>query len=184
MGAEAFPRFARCVSKFPFADCSQVPNLVTLTYLFPVYLFLPAVGFGHEGKYTLTENNLAEPTGPFATLTHSSRFVFLYIYIYSYDVYTPTRNIVFHDYGPNPSGHDMNEWFKQRRGSLRQESLDRIKAFLHIRGPVDTSETALANMGIYGLGKRRSLSQLYKFTGIDMNTMKVDKEVRRMLLVV
>jgi hypothetical protein len=93
-----------------------------------------------------------------------------------YDVYTPTRNIVFHDYGPNPSGHDMNEWFKQRRGSLRQESLDRIKAFLHIRGPVDTSETALANMGIYGLGKRRSLSQLYKFTGIDMNTMKVDKE--------
>ena len=73
----------------------------------------------------------------------------------------------------------MNEWFKQRRGNLRQESLDRIKAFLHIRGPVDTSETALANMGIYGLGKRRSLSQLYKFTGIDMNTMKVDKEVCR-----
>lgn len=101
----------------------------------------------------------------------------LFRFLFSYDVYTPSRNIVFHDYGPNPGGHDMSEWFKQRRGRLREDSLGRIKAFLHIRGPEDTSETALANMGIYGLGKRRSLSQLYKFTGIDMNTMKVDKEV-------
>lgn len=97
--------------------------------------------------------------------------------IHSYDVYTPTRNIVFHDYRPNPGGHDMSEWFKKRRGRARQDSLDRIKTFLHIQGPEDTSETTLANMGIYGLGKRRSLAQLYKFVGIDMNTMKVDKKV-------
>lgn len=93
-----------------------------------------------------------------------------------YDVYTPSRNIVYHDY--QPSEHGMNEWFKQRRGRLRQESLDRIKSFLHIQGPEETSETALANMGIYGLGKRRTLNQLMDFVGIDLNTMKVNSKVR------
>lgn len=72
----------------------------------------------------------------------------------------------------------MAEWFKQRRVRMRLESLDRMKAFLHIHGPEDTSETTLANMGIYGLGKRRTVNQLYDFVGIDMNTMKVDKKVR------
>jgi hypothetical protein len=72
----------------------------------------------------------------------------------------------------------MSEWFKQRRGRLRQESLERIKSFLHIPGAEETSETALANMGIYGLGKRRSLAQLMDFAGIDLNTMKVNRQVR------
>lgn len=71
----------------------------------------------------------------------------------------------------------MSEWFKQRRGRLRQESLDRIKTILHIHGPEDTSDTTLANMGIYGLGKRRTLAQLEDFVGIDLNTLKVDRKV-------
>ena len=72
----------------------------------------------------------------------------------------------------------MSEWMKPRRGNARQASLARIKSFLHIQGPEDTTETALANMGIYGLGKRRSLAQLMDFVGIDMNTMTVDTPVR------
>lgn len=99
-------------------------------------------------------------------------------YQHRYDVYTPSRNVVYHDYTPNPGGHDMSEWMKPRRGKAREEALNRIKSFLHIRGPEETTETDLANMGIYGLGKRRSLAQLMDFTGIDMNTMKVDRTVR------
>lgn len=92
-----------------------------------------------------------------------------------YDVYTPSRNIVYHDYSPNPNGLGM-DWFKPRMRKIRQISVERIKSFLHIDGVGSKSD--LANLGIYGLGKRRSLAQLMDFVGIDSNKMKFDKEVR------
>ena len=89
-------------------------------------------------------------------------------------MYTPSRNIVYHDYSPNPNGMD---WNKPRGRKMRLTSLERIKSFLHIDG-AGRSKTDLANLGIYGLGKRRSLAQLMDFVGIDSNTMKFDTEVR------
>lgn len=86
-----------------------------------------------------------------------------------YDVYTPTRNVVFHNYQPNPDGHDMNEWFRKRRERLRLQSLNRIKTVLQVKDG-DPSDTAKANMGIYGIGKRRTLGQLNEFCGIDLAT--------------
>jgi hypothetical protein len=84
-----------------------------------------------------------------------------------YDVYTPTKNIVYHDYSPQADGHDSKEWFKQRRQRLRVESLARIHTMLQIPGG-DSSETAQANLGVYGLGKRRTIQQLMDFAGIDL----------------
>jgi len=91
-----------------------------------------------------------------------------------YDVYTPTKNIVYHDYTNN--GHDIKEWFKQRRERVRKQGLLRTKTFLGIEGPEGVSmEVAHANLGIYGLGKRRSLKQLQDFVGIDLTKRQGNK---------
>lgn len=84
-----------------------------------------------------------------------------------YDVYTPTRSLVFHSYQPQPENHDINEWFKQRRDRIRTRSISRIKTSMEFKDG-DTSDAAKANMGIYGIGKRRTLTQLNKFVGMDM----------------
>jgi hypothetical protein len=86
-----------------------------------------------------------------------------------YDVYTPTRNIVFHDYGDQTNGHGANEWFKRQRDRFRQASILRAKTLLQL--PIQGGETdvnAQANLGIYGLGKRRSLDQLGVFAHVDL----------------
>ena len=94
-----------------------------------------------------------------------------------YDVYTPTQNIVYHNYQENPDGHGTMEWMKQRRERFRQQSLRRIKSYLqlptgggndgHQEEQVDEN---LSNLGIYGLGKRRTLKQMADFIGITMET--------------
>lgn len=81
----------------------------------------------------------------------------------SYDTYTPTQNIVYHDF------QNQNlEWFKRQRDRFRKGSIERVKTALQIPGG-DPSETALANLGIFGVGKRRTLQQLMDFAGIDLN---------------
>lgn len=76
-----------------------------------------------------------------------------------YDVYTPTRNIVFHDYEPQTNGHGNNEWFKRQRERFRKDALERVKTAFQFAGG-DSSEAAQANLGLYGIGKRRTLKQL------------------------
>jgi Glycosyltransferase (GlcNAc) len=84
-----------------------------------------------------------------------------------YDVYTPTKNILYHDYSENE--HGQKEWFKQRRERIRNQSILRVKTFLGINSaPGVPMEVAHANMGIYGLGKRRTLKQLEDFARIDL----------------
>lgn len=84
-----------------------------------------------------------------------------------YDVYTPTRNIVYHNYNPNPDGHGVMEWDKPWKRRIKNKSLNRVRSYLEIPdagGP----GFKLDNLGIYGLGKRRSLKQLNEFVGIDL----------------
>jgi len=77
-------------------------------------------------------------------------------------VYTPTRNVVFHDYGAQTNGHGNNEWFQRQRDRSRKDALTRAKTIIQIFGG-DPTVTAQANLGIYGLGKRRSIQQLMEF---------------------
>jgi hypothetical protein len=83
----------------------------------------------------------------------------------SYDTYTPTRNIVFHDYGQQANGHGNNEWFKRQKDRFRKGSIDRVKTTIQIGNP---STTVQANLGIYGIGKRRSIQQLEEFVNINI----------------
>jgi hypothetical protein len=99
-----------------------------------------------------------------ATVTH-------FVFSGSYDVYTPTRNIVFHDYGDQMNGHGKDEWFKHQLDWIRKATLKRVQTVLQMAGG-ETDELDQANLGLYGLGKRRSLKQLQLFTNIDLETRR------------
>jgi len=88
-----------------------------------------------------------------------------------YDVYTPTQNIVYRRAGvANPSKLEwINKW-AGRKSIVRDESLKRIRSYLEIEGNDDDESIGekLDNLGIYGIGKRRTLEQLNEFVGIDL----------------
>jgi len=82
-----------------------------------------------------------------------------------YDVYTPTRNIVYHDYGPGPKDVDPKGWTQNAKE--RNAALSRMHTLLQVgEGLSKTSDRA--NLGIYGLGKRRTLKQWENFLHIDI----------------
>lgn len=71
---------------------------------------------------------------------------------------------MFHDYALQPNGHGNNEWFGRQRDRFRKSSIVRAKTLLQLPGgDPDTND-----MGIYGLGKRRSLEQLQEFMNIGL----------------
>lgn len=78
---------------------------------------------------------------------------------------------MFHDYGKQENGHGDNEWFKNRRDRFRKMSIARAKTALQMPDG-DESETAQANLGLYGLGKRRTMEQFQEFTNINLRTQK------------
>jgi hypothetical protein len=82
-----------------------------------------------------------------------------------YDTYTPTRNAVFHDFGNQANGHGNDEWFKRQKTRLRLTSITRVKTALQLKDG-DDSEAGQANLGLYGLGKRRSMKQLNEFANV------------------
>ena len=93
-----------------------------------------------------------------------------FILFSSYDVYTPTQNIVYHNFQPNPDGHGAQEWMRPRFQRQRKASVERILAYLSLPGGDNNKN--LANLGIYGLGKRRTMKQLSDFVGLDMKRQK------------
>jgi hypothetical protein len=84
-----------------------------------------------------------------------------------YDTYVPTRNVVFHDYETQPNGHGNNEWVKRRRDRFREAAIKRVKTVLQMQDG-DSSIQSQSNLGIYGIGKRRSLAQFEKFVNMDL----------------
>ena len=91
-----------------------------------------------------------------------------------YDVYTPTQNIVFKKIFENPHQLEwINNWYGQKILFLRK-SYKRIRSYLEI--PIAEDDSSLTekvdNLGIYGIGKRRSLKQLNEFLGIDLESLK------------
>jgi len=72
----------------------------------------------------------------------------------------------------------MNEWYRQRRERIRARSLLRIKTTLELKDG-DPTDTAKANLGIYGIGKRRTLAQFSNFVGINMQEGIGNEKVSR-----
>ena len=70
---------------------------------------------------------------------------------------------------------------KQRRERLRQASIRRVKSYLML--PDGIPDLNLANLGIYGLGKRRTLKQLEQFVDIKLAAQKNrPREVRSLTM--
>jgi len=141
------------------------------------------------------------PHDPFAVqLLETEKFPrFARLWTRGYDVYTPSRNIVYRDNSNlhplhHENGHgDRGERKWPKNDNERRDAHIRMKVVLDIHHGITNADasslgvggggsgglgggnvggiggkisTARANLGIYGLGKRRTLNQLLEFTGI------------------
>jgi len=133
------------------------------------------------------------PQDPFAVqLLNTEQFPhFARLWTRGYDVYTPSLNLVYKDNSDlhplhHIAGHgEMGEKKWPRNDNERRDAHVRMKVMLNIHHGITNSEmssmtaggssggggdgrmtTARANLGIYGLGRRRTLDQLLQFASI------------------
>jgi len=131
------------------------------------------------------------PQDPFAVqLLNTEQFPhFARLWTRGYDVYTPAFNLVYKDNSDlhplhHIAGHgEKGEKKWPRNDNERRDAHVRMKVMLNIHHGITNSEissmtaggsgggggrmiTARANLGIYGLGRRRTLDQLLQFASI------------------
>ncbi|KAG7341489.1 glycosyltransferase GlcNAc [Nitzschia inconspicua] len=116
-------------------------------------------------------------------------------FTHGYDVYTPHRVLVTHDYHGHQSNPVVHTWGHTGGGPVKQEShwkwmdeidfarsgvsvfgSQRVNLLLGI-GPEDPqllAETELIRNSRYGLGTKRTLEQAIEFTGINLREMKME----------
>lgn len=87
-----------------------------------------------------------------------------------YDVYLPTRNIVYHQYGQYPPNINPMEWTSGWTEPEHDRALSqqRIKTLLQLFGANSENKALQANFGLFGLGRRRTLKQLEDFVGFQL----------------
>ena len=90
------------------------------------------------------------------------------IWTAGYDIFTPNENIAFHEY---TRAEKPKIWTDKKYTD--EEAFEKVKVLI---GLVDNND--LSNYK-YGLGKKRSLKDYYKFAGIDLENKKVSKNFCR-----
>lgn len=105
-------------------------------------------------------------------ILHSIRF-----YTHGWDIFTPTENIVFHEYTrkDKPKIWTDNPYYSD------VPAFDKVKYYLKL---VDNDKDDVVNylqfnLDKYGLGKIRTLEDYYNFAGIDIVNKKVYKNFCR-----
>jgi hypothetical protein len=93
---------------------------------------------------------------------------------YGYDIYTPHRVYVLHDYPGSQHNPKTSSW---GNGKFGQEDAQyahyRLYTMLDIPGgEVDVEKANRMKRSRYGLGDRRSLDQLIQFSGVDLRNRK------------
>ena len=99
---------------------------------------------------------------------------------YGYDIYTPHRAYIFHDYKTSQSDPTHSAWMSSRGKvidgesgvSLQRRSWARLTALLGMPGDTGDIDVEKLRRSKYGLGDRRSLEQLIEFSGIDLKNKK------------
>lgn len=96
-------------------------------------------------------------------------------FTHGYDIYTPHRVYVLHDYHKSQSNPIQMSW--DRRGSNHGGSLEdsnfRLRTMIDVPGgETDQVKALKLKESKYGLGDRRSLDQLIQFSGIDLRHRK------------
>ena len=83
-----------------------------------------------------------------------------------YDFYTPSRTVIAHDYKKSQRDAKHSAW-DHGSAAERKKSHARLATLLELPN-ADRSPAAVAALGAYGLGARRTLAEYMDFTGIDL----------------
>ena len=155
----------------------------------------PLLSTTHSSSFSFAkchyETNV--PHDPFAVqLLETEKFPrYARLWTRGYDVYTPSVNLVYRDNAAlhplhHIAGHGDNgerKWPKPINDNQRRDAHVRMKVLLDIHHGITSAEaeslggghgiggkisTARANLGIYGIGKRRTLDQLLEFTSVGL----------------
>lgn len=92
------------------------------------------------------------------------------LWTHGYDFYSPTRPNVGTWYGADKGGKS----FFKSQSEERSSSADRMATLLRWKGS-DQSAEAVAALGRYGLGTRRSFEQFIQHSGVDTTTLTMDE---------
>lgn len=84
-------------------------------------------------------------------------------YTHGWDVFTPTENIVFHEY----TRQDKPKIWTDNPTYSDQPAFDKVKYYIGLLDQSKLSSEMKVNLDKYGLGKTRSLKQYYDYAGID-----------------
>lgn len=94
-------------------------------------------------------------------ILHSVRY-----WTHGYDLYTPSRTLMFHLYGTSVTGKNQH-WQDYPDWHTNFESRSRARV-MHLLGiEAATSDDALAELNIYGLGNVRSLAEYEAYAGVN-----------------
>lgn len=124
-------------------------------------------------SYTLLDDVPYDPNLDFLfvgeEIGHSIR-----IWTSGYNIYTPSENIVFHEYERKgkPKVWDDNKYSDV-------DAFEKIKQIIGLDTKHELPGNIKYNMDKYGLGKERSLQDYYDFAGIDLKNKRVYKNFCR-----
>ena len=145
----------------------------------------PILSYSWSSSFSFSKCHLetSVPYDNFITQLYDTEDFMRYARMFTrgYDVYTPTTNIVYHDYkNILDSGYGKGMVYRRyswpHDDSDKKESITRVHSILGM--DIDGSNNdEQGKLGIYGLGKLRSLEQLEEFVGINIKkkTENVDK---------
>lgn len=93
---------------------------------------------------------------------------------YGYDIYTPNKVLVLHNYHESQSNPIAHTWGMNRNkhGSFADSSYRLYTMIGYPGGEKDEQKAIHLRQSKYGLGDRRSLDQLYDFSGVDVRNRK------------
>jgi len=93
---------------------------------------------------------------------------------YGYDIYTPNKVLVLHNYHESQSNPVSHTWGHNgnKYGSFADSSRRLYTMIDYPGGEKDIRKALALKQSKYGLGDRRSLDQLFNFSGVDVRNKK------------
>ena len=93
---------------------------------------------------------------------------------YGYDIYTPHRVFVFHDYKKSQSDPTHSAWIGNVGSAANSQQ--RIRSLLGMPGGFDENSTLALRKSKYGLGDRRTLVR-FRFISFQENTISLSNKI-------
>ncbi|MEJ2061519.1 MAG: GlcNAc-transferase family protein, partial [Gammaproteobacteria bacterium] len=142
-------------------------HLLSATPSRPLRGLFAAAGF-HFGPGHLIEN---VPTDPAYYFNQEEAALAVKLWTHGYDIYSPTRQVIFHQYMNLPHGEarrplhweDHDNW-----GAIHKQGVERLLHILNVESASNLD--ALRDIEHYPLGSQRSLNEFMRLSGIDFSS--------------